>query len=65
MKDDCFDCEQHHDKFAPRQHPDGKHNNSKHLADHERGVGAPGHHTSGSMPSQLNPDHGPHHHKGR
>lgn len=55
-----FGCEDHAEAHPFHEHPDGKHKNDKHMADHERGAGHPAHHTKGKMPSQLNPDHGPH-----
>lgn len=60
-----FDCCDHAEQFKFHKHPDHGKKVTGHLADHERAAGAPGHHTDGSMPSQLNPDHGPHHHKRR
>lgn len=63
MADDNFGCEDHAEAHAFHEHPDGKHKNVNMMADHERGVGHPAHHSKGKMPSQLNPDHGPHHHK--
>src|ERR1043166_9658780 len=56
-----FGCKDHHEEFAPHVHMDGGHHNNTHLHDHQRGAGHPAHHTKGKMPSQLNPDHGPHH----
>lgn len=53
-------CEAHHEKFAGKAHPDGKHNNNKHLHEHQRAAGHPAKHTKGQFPSQLQPDHGPH-----
>ena len=54
------ECPMHHEAFAPKVHADGTKFDGKHLHDHKRGVGHPAHHTKGKMPSQLNPDHGPH-----
>lgn len=53
-------CDDHSSAFSPKVHADGTKNDSKHIPDHKRGVGHPAHHTKGKMPSQLNPDHGPH-----
>jgi hypothetical protein len=53
-------CDDHHKTFAGKKHPDGKHNDGKHLHDHQRAVGHPAMHTKGKLPSQLNPDMGPH-----
>lgn len=53
-------CDDHHEMFAPKMHSEGTKNDSKHLHDHQRGVGHPAKHTKGKMPSQLQPDHGPH-----
>lgn len=60
MKNQNDVCDDHHSKFAPKKHPDaGKpHNNP--VGDHQRSIGHPANHTPGKMPSQLNPDHGPH-----
>lgn len=58
-----FDCDDHADMVPHIPHPDGQGKHNKHLHDHQRGVGHPAHHTKGKMPAQLNPDHGPHHHK--
>lgn len=55
-----FGCDDHCTAHAPKVHPDHGKPNNKMNADHQRSVGHPAHHTKGSMPSQLNPDHGPH-----
>lgn len=61
MKDPCYECDDHHTKFAPKVHPDAKSDTGKHLhADHQRAAGHPAKHSAGKMPSQLQPDHGPH-----
>jgi len=56
--DDC--CDDHHTKFAPKVHPDAKKDTGKHLHEGARAAGHPAKHSSGKMPSQLQPDHGPH-----
>jgi len=60
--DDMKICDDHCDTFAPRKHPDAKaHGHESTLPDnHKRGVGHPAHHSRGKLPSQLQPDHGPH-----
>lgn len=59
MKDDMT-CDDHCDQFKPRVHPEGNRKGGESVGDHMRGVGHPAHHSKGKMPSQLNPDHGPH-----
>lgn len=58
-------CEDHSTKFAGLKHmdhPDHSKADGKHLhGDHERAAAHPAHHSKGMMPSQLNPEHGPHH----
>lgn len=66
MKDCDFGCTDHADMVPHHKHPDGsghmdKH--AKHLHEHMRAAPHPQHHSSGKMPAQMNPDHGPHHHK--
>lgn len=58
--DDMKICDDHCDAFAPQMHPEGMKKGGESLPDHKRAVGHPAHHTKGKMPSQLNPDHGPH-----
>jgi len=56
-------CDDHHVTFAGKKHKDAKHDPNGQagwLPDHKRGAGHPAHHTSGKLPSQLNPDHGKH-----
>lgn len=57
-------CDAHHSTFAGRPHPDYNHKEANMgyspLPEHKRGAGHPAKHSSGKMPSQLNPDHGPH-----
>lgn len=53
-------CDDHHKAFAPKMHPDGKHKNNKEMMEHQRGAAHPAKHTPGKLPSQLQPDHGPH-----
>lgn len=60
MKDHDFDCDQHHEKFAPKMHPEHMSKGDTHLEDHERSAAHPQHHTKGKMRAQMNPDHGPH-----
>ena len=60
MKDECFDCDQHHEAFSPKMHPEFGSKGNKHLHDEARAAKHPKHHTKGMMPSQMNPDHGPH-----
>ena len=63
MNDNCdFGCDDHAKAHAHKTHPD-RNMGHEALPDHKRGVAGPAHHTKGSMPSQLNPDHGPHGHK--
>jgi len=55
-----FDCDDHAVAHAPKVHPEHNSKGNKHLHEHERGAAHPQTHTKGMMPSQLNPDHGPH-----
>jgi hypothetical protein len=63
---DKFGCDDHCDAMPHSKHPDMGKNTHKAMlwSDESRGAGHPKHHTKGKMMSQLNPDHGPHHHKG-
>lgn len=54
------DCEDHGTKFAGKKHPDHAKPTHVTIPDHKRSAGGPAGHTKGKMPSQLNPDHGPH-----
>lgn len=60
------ECDHHHVTFSPRKHPDHGHKEPNRgyspLPPHKRGAAPPAHHTKGKLPSQLNPDHGPHDH---
>lgn len=57
-------CDAHHKVFKGKRHPDFGHGQSPSYGDmlpeHKRGAGHPAKHSSGKLPSQLNPDHGPH-----
>lgn len=53
-------CDAHHEAFAPKMHPEHMSKGDKHLMEHQRGAAHPAKHTKGRMPSQLQPDHGPH-----
>lgn len=60
MKSSSDCCDDHHTVFAPKKHPEFGSKGDKHLRETERGAAHPQHHTKGQMPSQLQPDHGPH-----
>lgn len=60
MTDDCFGCEDHATTHKPKKHPEFGSKGDKMVGDHQRGAGHPKNHTAGQMPSQLQPDHGPH-----
>ena len=59
-KHETFGCEQHEDMAEHHEHMDRHMTHEAPMHDHERGAGHPAHHTKGKLPSQLNPDHGPH-----
>ena len=55
-------CDAHHSTFAGKKHPDFGHKEKGYnvMPEPKRGAGHPAKHSAGKMPSQLNPDHGPH-----
>lgn len=61
MSEGSFGCDDHEDMTPHHKHMDAGKSHESPLHDHERGAGHPAHHSKGKMPSQLNPDHGPHH----